>query len=325
MKKRKIGDLEVSALGLGCMGYGVVYDENYDKKNLINIIHHSIDLGINFFDTAEAYGPYINEEVVGEALQKHRDKVVIATKFGIRTENGKPILNAKADIIRKSLEGSLKRLKVDCIDLYYLHRVDTNTPIEEVANTINDLIKEGKVKYWGISEPSVETIKKADKVCKLTAIQSEYSIIWREPEKELIPLLKELNIGFVPFSPLGKGFLSGKFTDNMVFKNTDFRKTIPRFNQENLKRNSIILDVLTEISNNKKVSIAQVALSWVLHKEDFIVPLFGASKLDRLQENALSINVSLSKEELDYINNAISKITIYGDRYPKEHMEIVNK
>ena len=323
MKKRKIGNLEVSTLGLGCMGYGVSYDENYNKKELIYTIHQALDLGINFFDTAEAYGPYINEEIVGEALKNKN--AIIATKFGIKHENGKPILNSKPKVIKESLNGSLKRLGVECIDLYYLHRVDTNTPIEYVASTMKELIKEGKIKYWGLSEAGVNTIIKADSICKVTAIQSEYSMIYREAEKEIMPLLKKLNIGFVAFSPLGKGFLSGALDENRILNNNDFRKSIPRFNKENIIKNKEILNILKDIANNKKATMAQIALSWILHKENFIVPIFGASKIDRLKENILSVDIKLSEEELNLLEKSMQSIIIYGDRYPKEHLDIVNK
>ena len=262
MQKRKLGELEVSAVGLGCMGYGVVYDENYDKKQLISIIHEAIELGINFFDTAEAYGPYKNEEIVGEALEGRRDKVVIATK----TVNGKPVLDGRKETIISSVEGSLKRLRTDYIDLYYLHRVDPNTPIEEAALTMEQLIKEGKIKYWGISEAGVNSIKKANEVCKLTAIQSEYSMIWREPEKEIIPLLEELNIGFVPFSPLGKGFLTGKL--NSDFSKNDFRSSIPRFQKENFDKNKALIDILEEIAKKGSNSISLGSSSKTVYSAD---------------------------------------------------------
>lgn len=325
MKKRMLGNLEVSAIGLGCMGYGVVYDENYDKTELISLIHEAVELGINFFDTAEAYGPYKNEEIVGEALEKYRDKVVIATKCGIKTVNGKPVLDAKKETIRTSVEGSLKRLRTDYIDLYYLHRVDANTPIEEVADTMKELIKEGKIKHWGISEPGANTILKADKVCKLTAIQSEYSMIWREPEKEIIPLLEELNIGFVPFSPLGKGFLTGRFNADSEFSKNDFRSSVPRFQKENLKQNQVLIEILEDIAKTKNVSKSQIALAWVLYQKPFIVPIPGTRKIERLKENIYSVNVEFTNEELNKINEAISKITIQGERYPKEHLEIVGR
>ena len=325
MKKRKLGDLEVSAIGLGCMGYGVVYDENYDKTELISLIHEAVELGINFFDTAEAYGPYKNEEIVGEALEKYRDKVVIATKCGIKTVNGKPVLDAKKETIRTSVEGSLKRLRTDYIDLYYLHRVDANTPIEEVADTMKELIKEGKIKHWGISEPGANTIKKADKVCKLTAIQSEYSMMWREPEKEIIPLLEELNIGLVPFSPLGKGFLTATIDKNSSFGNDDFRSIVPRFQKENLEANQKLIDLIKMIANNKNITPSQVALSWVLAQKSFIVPIPGTRSLERLKENTSSADIVLTDNELNDINESLSKIVIHGDRYSKEYADRVGK
>lgn len=324
MQKRKLGNLEVSAIGLGCMGYGNY--ENYDKRELISLIDEAIELGINFFDTAEAYGPYKNEEIVGEALEKYRDKVVIATKCGIQIcENGKSVLNAKKETIKASIEGSLKRLRTDYVDLYYLHRVDTNTPIEEVADTMKELIKEGKIRYWGLSEAGANTIRKADKVCKLTALQSEYSMMWREPEKEIIPLLEELNIGFVPFSPLGKGFLTGRFKDSSEFSENDFRNSIPRFQEENLKQNYALVEVLEDIAKIKNASKPQIALAWVLHQKPFIAPIPGTRKIERLKENISSVNIEFTEEELNNINEALKKIVIYGERYPKEQLERVGK
>lgn len=325
MQKRKIGNLEVSAIGLGCMGMSHGYGEPSDKKEMISLIHKAIDMGVNFFDTAEVYGPFTNEELVGEALKPYRDNVVIATKFGIKMENFKQVLDAKPETIRKSIEGSLKRLKIEAVDLYYLHRVDPNTPIEEVASTVKDLIKEGKVKYWGVSEAGVNTIRKADSVCKLTAVQSEYSMMWREPEKEIIPLLEELNIGFVPFSPLGKGFLTGIFDKNSTFKNNDFRSIVPRFKKENLEANQVLVELVKNIANKKNISLSQVALSWVLAQKSFIVPIPGTRSLDRLKENVASADVKLREEELKDINEALSKIVIQGDRYPKELAERVGK
>ena len=325
MQKRKLGDLEVSAVGLGCMGYGVVYDENYDKKQLISVIHEAIELGINFFDTAEAYGPYKNEEIVGEALEGIRDKVVIATKCGIKTVNGKPVLDARKETIISSVEGSLKRLKTDYIDLYYLHRVDPNTPIEEAADTMKELIKEGKIKHWGISEAGANSIKKANEVCKLTAIQSEYSMMWREPEKEIIPLLEKLNIGFVPFSPLGKGFLTATIDKNSTFGSDDFRSIGPRFKKENLQANQKLIELIKMIADKKNITPSQVALSWVLAQKSFIVPIPGTRSLDRLKENTSSVDIVLTDNELNDINKALSKIVIYGDRYPKEYAERVGR
>ena len=325
MQKRKIGNLEVSEIGLGCMGMSHGYGEPSDKKEMISLIHKAIDWGVTFFDTAEVYGPFTNEELVGEALKPFKNKVVIATKFGIKLENFKQVLDAKPETIRKSVEGSLKRLNIEAIDLYYLHRVDPNTPIEEVASTIKDLIKEGKVKYWGLSEAGANTIRKADSVCKLTAVQSEYSMMWREPEKEIIPLLEELNIGFVPFSPLGKGFLTGIFDKNSTFKNNDFRSIVPRFEKENLEANQVLVELIKEIANKKNITLPQVALAWVLAQKSFIVPIPGTRNLERLKDNISSTDVLLTEEELKDINEALSKIVIQGERYPKELAERVGK
>ncbi|WP_297277664.1 aldo/keto reductase [uncultured Brachyspira sp.] len=325
MKKRMLGNLEVSAIGLGCMGMSHGYGPASNKKDMIYLMHQALDMGITFFDTAECYGPFENENIVGEALEKYRDRVVIATKFGIQIENGKQILNAKPDTIKKSIDGSLKRLRTDCIDLYYLHRVDPNTPIEEVAHTIKDLIKEGKVKHWGISEPGANTIKKADEICKLTALQSEYSMMWREPEKEIIPLLEKLNIGFVPFSPLGKGFLTATIDKNSSFGNDDFRSIVPRFKKENLEANQKLIEFIKMIANNKNITPSQVALSWVLAQKNFIVPIPGTRSLYRLKENTSSADIVLTDNELNDINEALSKILIHGDRYPKEYADRVGK
>ena len=325
MQKRKLGNLEVSAIGLGCMGMSHGYGEPSDKKEMISLIHKAIDLGVTFFDTAEVYGPFTNEELVGEALKPFKNKVVIATKFGIKLENFKQVLDAKPETIRKSVEGSLKRLNIEAIDLYYLHRVDPNTPIEEVASTIKDLIKEGKVKYWGLSEAGANTIRKANSVCKLTAIQSEYSMMWREPEREIIPLLEELNIGFVPFAPLGRGFLTGMLDKNSTFKNNDFRSIVPRFEKENLEANQVLVELIKEIANKKNITLPQVALAWVLAQKSFIVPIPGTRNLERLKDNIYSADVLLTEEELKDINEALSKIVIQGDRYPKQIAEIVGK
>ena len=325
MKKRMLGNLEVSAIGLGCMGMSHGYGPASNKKDMIYLIHQAFDMGITFFDTAECYGPFENENIVGEALEKYRDRVVIATKFGIQIENGKQILNAKPDTIKKSIDGSLKRLRTDCIDLYYLHRVDPNTPIEEVAHTIKDLIKEGKVKHWGLSEAGANTIKKADEICKLTALQSEYSMMWREPEKEIIPLLEKLNIGFVPFSPLGKGFLTATIDKNSSFGNDDFRSIVPRFKKENLEANQKLIEFIKMIANNKNITPSQVALSWVLAQKNFIVPIPGTRSLYRLKGNTSSADIVLTDNELNDINEALSKILIHGDRYPKEYADRVGK
>ena len=325
MQKRKLGNLEVSEIGLGCMGMSSGYGEPSDKKEMISLIHKAIDMGVTFFDTAEVYGPFTNEELVGEALKPFKNKVVIATKFGIKLENFKQVLDAKPETIRKSVEGSLKRLNIETIDLYYLHRVDPNTPIEEVASTIKDLIKEGKVKHWGLSEAGANTIRKADSVCKLTALQSEYSMMWREPEKEIIPLLEELNIGFVPFSPLGKGFLTGIFDKNSTFKNNDFRSIVPRFEKENLEANQVLVELVKDIANKKNITLSQVALAWVLAQKSFIVPIPGTRSVERLKDNISSADVLLTEEELKDINEALSKIVIQGERYPKQIAEIVGK
>ena len=326
MQKRILGkDLEVSAIGLGCMGMSSGYGEKKDKKEMINLIHEAVDLGINFFDTAEVYGPFENEEILGEALKDYKDKVVIATKFGL--EAGAKILtpNSKPEAIKKSIEGSLKRLKLDTIDLYYLHRVDPNTPIEEVASTINDLMKEGKVKHWGLSEAGVETIKKAHEVCPLTAIQSEYSMMWRFPEKDIIPLLEELNIGFVPFAPLGKGFLTGNLSKDTEFKEGDFRKVIPRFSKENMTANYDLVNLIGKIAEDKNVKSSQIALAWVLAQKSFIVPIPGTTKSERLKDNSKAADIKLTDNEIADINYAISKMNIVGERYPEGFADKVGR
>ena len=325
MQKRKLGNLEVSEIGLGCMGMSHGYGEPSDKKEMISLIHKAIDWGVTFFDTAEVYGPFTNEELVGEALKPFKNKVVIATKFGIKLENFKQVLDAKPETIRKSVEGSLKRLNIEAIDLYYLHRVDPNTPIEEVASTIKDLIKEGKVKYWGLSEAGANTIRKADSVCKLTAVQSEYSMMWREPEKEIIPLLEELNIGFVPFAPLGRGFLTGMLDKNSTFKNNDFRSIVPRFEKENLEANQVLVELIKEIANKKNITLPQVALAWVLAQKSFIVPIPGTTKSERLKDNSKAADIKLTDNEIADINYAISKINIKGDRYPEGFADKVGR
>ena len=325
MQYRKLRDLEVSAIGLGCMGMSLGYGPAADKNDMIKLIRHAYDLGVTFFDTAEVYGPYLNEELVGDALEPIREKVVIATKFGIQMENGKQVQNSKPEIIRKSVEGSLKRLRTDCIDLYYLHRVDINTPIEDVANTVKGLIKEGKVKHWGLSEAGVGTIKKAHEVCSVTAIQSEYSMWWREPEKELFSLVEELNIGFVPFSPLGKGYLTGRFDKNSTFGKDDFRSIVPRFAKENLEANQKFVDYVKDLAVRKGISPAQLALSWVLAQKPYIAPIPGTRKIERLEENLKASDVLLTYEEVEQINTEISEIEISGGRYPKELQARVGK
>ncbi|RPK14742.1 aldo/keto reductase [Priestia endophytica] len=327
MQKRKLGKsgLEVSAIGLGCMGMSHGYGPASDKKEMISLIHEAIDRGVTFFDTAEVYGPYVNEELVGEALAPFKEKVVIATKFGIQMVNGKQVLDSKPEQIRQSVEGSLKRLKVDTIDLYYQHRVDPNVPIEEVAGVVQDLIKEGKIKHWGLSEAGVETIRRAHTVHPITAIQSEYSMMWRRPEEELLPTLEELGIGFVPFSPLGKGFLTGKVDKNATFGSDDFRSIVPRFKPENIEANQVLVHLIKEIAAEKDTTPAQIALSWVLHQKPWIVPIPGTRKLERLEENIGAVDVELTTKELNNLNDALAKIEISGERYPAEYANRVGK
>lgn len=327
MKKRQLGKegFEVGAIGLGCMGMSHGYGPASNKKEMIALIHQAIDRGVTLFDTAEVYGPYINEELVGEALAPYKGKVSIATKFGIQMENGKQVLNSRPEQIRQSVEGSLKRLKIDTIDLYYQHRVDPQVPIEEVAGVIQDLIKEGKVKYWGLSEAGVQTIRKAHQIHPLTAIQSEYSMMWRNPEKELFPTLEELGIGFVPFSPLGKGFLTGKITQNSTFHDTDFRNIVPRFKSDNLKENQVLVTLIENIAADKNATPAQIALAWILAQKPWIVPIPGTRKLHRLEENLGATEVELTTLDLEKLNEALSKIEIKGDRYPKEYADRVGK
>jgi len=318
MKKRKLGNsnLEVSTIGLGCMGMSHGYGPASDKKMMTSLIYAAIDRGVTFFDTAEVYGPYVNEDLVGEALAPFKGKVVIATKFGIKMIDGKQVLDSKPEHIRQSLEGSLKRLKVDTIDLLYQHRGDPNVPIEEVAGVVQDLIKEGKVKYWGLSEAGVQTIRRAHAVQPLTAIQSEYSMMWRQPEEELLPVLEELGIGFVPFSPLGKGFLTGEIDKNATFVSSDFRSIVPRFKPENLEVNQVLVELIKKVAAGKNATPAQIALAWVLAQKPWIVPIPGTRKLERLEENLGAADVELTSEELRDLNEALSKIKISGERYP---------
>ncbi len=292
MQKRKLRDLQVSILGLGCMGMSFGYGEAKDEKEMITLIHKAKDLGIDFFDTAEVYGPFINEELVGKAIKAFRNEVALATKFGIRIEGAKQIVDSTLNKIRQSLEGSLKRLQTDCIDLYYQHRVDTNVPVEEVANLMSEFYKEGKIKAWGMSEAGVRSIKKAHAVFLLSAVQSEHSLWWREPEKELLKVLEELNIGLVPFSPLGKGFLAGKFNANSTFENNDFRSQVSRFKSENLKANLDLVYALEDIVKAKNATLAQIALAWVLAQKTFIAPIFGTTNLQRLEENINAVNIN---------------------------------
>jgi aryl-alcohol dehydrogenase-like predicted oxidoreductase len=327
MQKRKLGEngLEVSAIGLGCMGMSYGFGPASDKSEMVSLIHAAVDRGVTFFDTAEVYGPYLNEELVGEALAPYKGKVVIATKFGIQMVNGKQVLNSKPEIIRQSVEGSLKRLKVDAIDLYYQHRVDPNVPIEEVAGVVKDLIFEGKIKNWGLSEAGVETIRRAHGVHPLTAIQSEYSMMWRSPEEQLLPTLEELGIGFVPFAPLGKGFLTGTIDKNATFASSDFRNIVPRFKPENIEANQVLVDLIKKNAAEKDATPAQIALAWVLAQNPWIVPIPGTRKLERLEENLGAAEVKLTPEELSDLNDTLSKIEISGDRYPSEYANRVGK
>lgn len=326
MKKRTLGksNLEVSAIGLGCMGMSFGYGTVADKNEMIALIHKAVDLGVTFFDTAEVYGPFINEELVGEALAPYREKVVIATKFGFDT-TGVSALNSSPERIRKVAEASLKRLRIDTIDLFYQHRVDPNVPIEDVAGTVKDLIKEGKVRHFGLSEAGVKIIRRAHAVQPVTALQSEYSLWWREPEDEIIPVLEELGIGFVPFSPLGKGFLTGKMDQNTTFDNKDFRSTVPRLSPENLKANMVFVDMLTQFAKRKNATPAQIALAWLLEQKTWIVPIPGTTKLHRLEENLGAMKVELTTEELKEINIALSKLKVQGDRYSGGSAKLINR
>jgi len=318
MQTRKLGKngLEVSAIGLGCMGISFSYYPFPEKKDAINLLQKAVELGVNFFDTAEVYGPYTNEEIVGEALAPLRDKVVMATKFGFNIQDGKMNgANSKPEQIRKAVEGSLKRLKVDVIDLLYQHRVDPNVPIEDVAGTVKDLIQEGKVKHFGLSEAGAETIRKAHAVQPIAALQSEYSLWHRKPEEDIIPTLEELGIGFVPFSPLGKGFLTGKINENTQFDKGDFRNTLPRFQEENRKANQAMVELLNTIAAQKNATPAQVALAWLLAQKPWIVPIPGTTKFNRLEENLGAVNIELTAKDLQQINEAASHIAVHGARY----------
>jgi len=320
MQKRKLGNegLEVSAIGLGCMGMSFSYYPFPEKEDAINLIRKAVDQGVDFFDTAEVYGPYVNEELVGEALEPYKGKVVIATKFGFNIQDGKMVgVNSKPEQIRKAVEGSLKRLRVDAIDLLYQHRVDPNVPIEDVATTVKGLIKEGKVKYFGLSEAGAQTIRKAHAVQPVSALQSEYSLWTRQHEKEIIPVIEELGIGLVAFSPLGKGFLTGKIDENTKFQQGDFRNTLPRFTEEARKANAVLLDLINEFAQRKKATLAQIALAWVLAQKPWIVPIPGTTKLHRLTENVGAAAIEFTREELKQIDEASSHIKIEGNRYPE--------
>ncbi|AMQ21394.1 aldo/keto reductase [Geobacillus sp. JS12] len=318
MQKRQLGKsgLEVSAIGLGCMGMSYGYGPAADKNEMIALIHAAVERGVTFFDTAEVYGPYVNEELVGEALAPFKGEVVIATKFGIQLKDGKQVLDSKPETIRRSVEGSLKRLRVEAIDLYYQHRVDPDVPIEEVAGVIQDLMKEGKIRHWGLSEAGVQTIRRAHAVEPLTAVQSEYSLWWRSPEEELLPALEELGIGFVPFSPLGKGFLTGAIDRNATFAESDFRRIVPRFQPENLEANQVLVELIKRFAAEKQATPAQIALAWLLAQKPWIVPIPGTRKFERLEENLGALEVVLTAEELQRLNDALANIDIAGDRYP---------
>jgi aryl-alcohol dehydrogenase-like predicted oxidoreductase len=323
MQKRKLGksNLEVSAIGLGCMGMSFALGPAMDKKDGISLIRAAVERGVTFFDSAEVYGPFTNEELVGEALAPFRDKVVIATKFGWEAnpaDGGKwNTLNSRPEHIQKVAEASLKRLKVDAIDLFYQHRVDLNVPIEEVAGAVKQLIQQGKVKHFGLCEAGAQTIRRAHAVQPVTALQSEYSLWWRQPEEAVLPTLEELGIGFVPFGPLGKGFLTGKINEDTKFDNTDFRNTVPRFNPENRKANQALVDQLSKFAEKRKATPAQLALAWLLAKKPWIVPIPGTTKLHRLEENLGATNVDLTPEDLRAIESASSNIKVEGARYPQ--------
>jgi aryl-alcohol dehydrogenase-like predicted oxidoreductase len=318
MKTRKLGKhLEVSALGLGCMGMSHAYGPAHDKKEMTELLHKAVDMGVTFFDTAELYGPFVNEELVGEALKPLRAKVVIATKFGIKMENGQQLADSRPEKIRASVDGSLKRLQTDFIDLYYQHRVDPQVPIEDVAGTIKDLIKEGKIKHFGMSEAGVKTIRRAHAVQPVTAVQSEYSLWWRRPEEELIAALEELGIGLVTYSPLGRGFLTGKIDAATKFDKNDFRNIIPRFTGEARKANMALVELLKGIADKKHATPAQIALAWLLAQKPWIVPIPGTTKLSRLEENVGAAALELGAADIKEINDAAEKIEIQGARYPE--------
>jgi aryl-alcohol dehydrogenase-like predicted oxidoreductase len=322
MQKHKLGksNLEVSAIGLGCMGMSSGYGPPKDKQEMISLIRSAVERGVIFFDTAEGYGPFTNEELVGEALAPMRERVVIATKFGFKFgPKGKQIgLDSRPEHIKEVAEASLKRLRTDVIDLFYQHRVDPNVPIEDVAGAVKNLIQEGKVKHFGLSEPGVQTIRRAHAVQPVTALQSEYSLWWRQPEKEVLPTLEELGIGFVPFSPLGRGFLTGKMNENTTFDSSDLRSTLPRFTPEARKANQALVDLLGTIAKRKKATPAQIALAWLLAQKPWIVPIPGTTKLRRLEENIGAASIELTSDDLREIDNAASKIRVQGARYPEK-------
>ena len=331
MQTRTLGNgkLEVSALGLGCMGMSWSYGPPKDKQEMISLLHAAVERGITFFDTAEVYGPLVNEELVGEALAPFRGEVVIATKFGCEANAGDGgkwnALNSRPEHIKQVAEESLKRLKVDAIDLYYQHRVDLTVPIEDVAGAVKDLIQEGKVKHFGLSEASAKTIRRAHAVQPVAALQSEYSLFWREPEETVMPTLEELGIGFVPFSPLGKGFLTGKIDANTRFDSTDFRSTVPRFSEQNRKANQVLVDLVAGFAEQRKATPAQIALAWLLAKKPWIAPIPGTTKLTRLDENLGSLSVELTEEDVRSLEEASSKLKLEGARYSKFHEQLVGR
>ena len=331
MQKRRLGknNLVVSALGLGCMGLSSGFGPPVEKQYGISLIRAAFERGVTFFDTAEAYGPFANEELVGEALAPFRDQVVIATKFGFKIDPKaeRPVagVDSRPEHIREVAEASLKRLKTDIIDLFYQHRVDPNVPIEDVAGTVKDLIQQGKVRHFGLSEAGVQTIRRAHKVQPVTALQSEYSLWWREPEAEIIPTLEELGIGFVPFSPLGKGFLTGAINEGTKFDKNDFRNMVPRFTPENRKANQALVDVLGRFAQQKKATPAQIALAWLLAQEPWITPIPGTRKLQRLEENIASASIELTGDDLRQIDEVASKILVQGERYPESFQKLVNR
>ena len=328
MQKRKLGNsqLEVSALGFGCMGLSFGYGKAVEKEQGISLIRAAVERGVTFFDTAEVYGPYTNEALVGEALAPFRNQVKIATKFGFKIENGKQAgLDSRPERIREVAEASLKRLRTDVIDLFYQHRVDDKVPIEDVAGAVKQLIQEGKVKHFGLSEAGTQTIRRAHKVQPVAALQSEYSLWWREPEQEIIPTLEELGIGFVPFSPLGKGFLTGAINKDTQFEKTDFRNVVPRFSVENREANQAVVDLIGQFATQKKATPAQIALAWTLAQKPWIVPIPGTTKLQRLEENLEAVNVGLSSDELRELGTVISKAPVQGARYPEELQKLVGR
>jgi len=327
MQKRTlgIGNLEVSAIGLGCMGLSFGYGPAPERQQAITLIRTAFERGVTFFDTAECYGPFANEELVGEALEPFRKQVVIATKFGFVDGDSKKGLDSRPERIREVADASLKRLRTDVIDLFYQHRVDPNVPIEDVAGTVKDLIQHGKVRHFGLSEAGVQAIRRAHAVQPVAAVQSEYSLWWREPEAEILPTLEELGIGFVPFSPLGKGFLTGAINENTTFDKTDFRNIVPRFTAENRKANQSVVEVLTQIAASKKATNAQIALAWLLAQKPWIAPIPGTTKLHRLEENIGAAPIKLSSGDLAEIKAAVSQITVQGERYPAQLQQRVNR